>query len=214
METESKILLSKPSKQEKPSQRFIWLKKELVVYPPCLVFCSWVYWFGVGDFSKEFSEKTCKEFTSFSTVALLVLRFPWNGDFEKRWSSNDMKHTQKMLFCLQVCELAFRDVLSIDLSTALVSVARGFLNWCAMASQIYVVPDRSVLLLLCAHFKFSCCISLCHFYSNYLFSFFSSSKKLSSLTLRELENGRRGGNLSSPLSWLQCSTLQVLSIIS
>lgn len=128
-----------------------------------------------------------------------------------------MKHTQKILSCLQVCELAFRiSYLSgyIVLSTALVSVARGFLNWCAMASQIYMVPDRSILLLLCTQFKMSYYISLCNFLSNCLFPFFSFNKKQSRLTLRELKNGRRGGKFSSPLSWLQRSTLQLLSIIS
>lgn len=151
-------------------------------------------------------------------MSLLVIRFPWNGDFasvfEKRWSSNNVKYTQKLLFSLQVCELAFRDVLSIVLSTALVSVSRGFLSWCAMTSQICMVPDGSILLLFCTHFKISCCISLCNFFSNYLFPVFSFNKKLSRLTLRELENGSRGGKLSSPLSWLQCSTLHLLSIVS
>lgn len=120
---------------------------------------------------------------------------------------------QKLLFCLQVCELAFRDVLSTVLSIALVSVPRGFLSWCAMASQIHMAPDGSILLLFCTHFKISFCISLCNIFSNYLFPVFSFDKKLSNLTLRELENGSRGGNLSS-LSWLQCSSLQLLSIIS
>lgn len=99
------------------------------------------------------------------------MEWRFSSVFGKRWSSTNMKHAHKMLFCSQMCEVTFRDVLFTILSTALLSVARGFLNWLAMASQIYTVPDRSLLLLLYTSFKILCCISPCNFFSNYLFHF-------------------------------------------
>ena len=181
------------SKHEQPSQRFTWLQQELVVYPWCL--------FG---FFKVSSEKSCKSFTNFSIVSLLIIKHPWNGDFdsivEKRSSPNDMKDAQETLFCSQVCKAAFTDTRSIALSAALVSVARGFLNRLTTPSQISLVPDRCIQLLLCPYFKNSCYISLCNFFRNYLFPFFSLNKKLTLLSLRELENGGRGRNIPFPLT--------------
>lgn len=107
-----------------------------------------------------------------------------------------------MLFFFQACKAAFTVSSSVVLSAALVSVARGVLNRLTIPSQVYLVPDKnrnSILFLLCPFFKIPCYISLCNFFSNYLFPFFSFNKKLTLLSLRELENGSRGGKIPSPL---------------
>lgn len=118
-----------------------------------------------------------------------------------------------MLLRCQVCKDAYMELLSVALSAALVSVSRGVLKRLTVPSQNYLIPDRSVLLVLCPCFKISCYISLPGFSSSHLYPSFSYSKTLT-CSLRELQNGSREGKIAAVLPWLQYSTLQLLSIIS
>lgn len=151
-------------------------------------------------------------------MSLLVIRLSWNGDFPLFLGKGDPQLTWSMP--VRCCSV-HRCVRLLSGMSHSQSLVQRSCQWPEDFWTGWQWPLRSIRFLtglFCCSFipplKF--CVVFLHAISSAItfFTLFSFNKKLTGLSLRELENGSRGGKLSSPLSWLQCSTLQLLSIIS